>query len=99
MLICSLLFQLKELEEEFAKLPGKAPKQQRFLKSQQDLKAKAAAQDEEGGEEDGKGQRLCSHSQTRKFVWLYVQLWYKASLTNLQSTAQWVLRLLAMFTH
>ena len=46
--------QLKELEEEFEKLPGKAPKQTRFLKSQQDLKAKAEAADEEGDEDEGK---------------------------------------------
>ncbi|XP_062405946.1 cytoskeleton-associated protein 5-like isoform X3 [Sardina pilchardus] len=32
--------QLKELEEEWAKLPASAPKQSRFLRSQQDLKAK-----------------------------------------------------------
>ncbi|XP_030845166.1 cytoskeleton-associated protein 5-A isoform X3 [Strongylocentrotus purpuratus] len=43
--------QLKELEEEFEKLPGKAAKQTRFLKSQQDLKAKAQAQ-EDGEEEE-----------------------------------------------
>ncbi|XP_071485290.1 cytoskeleton-associated protein 5-like [Diadema antillarum] len=44
--------QLKELEEEFEKLPTKPPKQTRFLKSQQDLKAKAMAQDDDDDEED-----------------------------------------------
>ncbi|XP_022089158.1 cytoskeleton-associated protein 5-like isoform X2 [Acanthaster planci] len=45
--------QLKELEEEFEKLPSKPPKQTRFLKSQQDLKAAAqAAGDEDEEEED-----------------------------------------------
>lgn len=44
--------QLKELEEEFEKLPTKPPKQVRFLKSQQDLKAKAMAQEEGDDEED-----------------------------------------------
>ncbi|XP_071830339.1 cytoskeleton-associated protein 5-like isoform X2 [Apostichopus japonicus] len=49
--------QLKELEDEFEKLPKKAAKQARFLKSQQDLKAKAEAagggeSDEESGSED-----------------------------------------------
>nr|XP_054761945.1 cytoskeleton-associated protein 5-like isoform X1 [Lytechinus pictus] len=44
--------QLKELEEEFEKLPGKPAKQTRFLKSQQDLKAKAMAQDDADEDED-----------------------------------------------
>ncbi|KAJ8023557.1 Cytoskeleton-associated protein 5 [Holothuria leucospilota] len=49
--------QLKELEDEFEKLPKKPPKQARFLKSQQDLKAKAEAagggdDDESGSEEE-----------------------------------------------
>ncbi|CAH2325956.1 cytoskeleton-associated 5-like isoform X1 [Pelobates cultripes] len=46
--------QLKDLEEEWVKLPQSAPKQCRFLRSQQDLKAKfeqqAAAGD--GGDEE-----------------------------------------------
>ncbi|XP_060695068.1 cytoskeleton-associated protein 5 [Hemiscyllium ocellatum] len=48
--------QLKELEEEWVKLPTTAPKQTRFLRSQQDLKSKFEQQqvggDEEGDEED-----------------------------------------------
>ncbi|XP_078271596.1 cytoskeleton-associated protein 5 isoform X2 [Rhinoraja longicauda] len=48
--------QLKELEEEWVKLPTSAPKQTRFLRSQQDLKAKfeqqQAAGDEEGDDEE-----------------------------------------------
>ncbi|XP_038047612.1 cytoskeleton-associated protein 5-like [Patiria miniata] len=44
--------QLKELEEEFEKLPNKPPKQTRFLKSQQDLKAAAEAAGDEEEEED-----------------------------------------------
>ncbi|GCB74029.1 hypothetical protein scyTo_0003113 [Scyliorhinus torazame] len=48
--------QLKELEEEWVKLPTTAPRQTRFLRSQQDLKTKfeqhqAAGDDEEGDEE------------------------------------------------
>ncbi|XP_055505102.1 cytoskeleton-associated protein 5 isoform X2 [Leucoraja erinacea] len=48
--------QLKELEEEWVKLPTSAPKQTRFLRSQQDLKAKfeqhQATGDEEGDDEE-----------------------------------------------
>ncbi|XP_071809133.1 cytoskeleton-associated protein 5-A-like isoform X2 [Asterias amurensis] len=44
--------QMKELEEEFEKLPGKPPKQTRFLKSQQDLKAAAEAKGDDEEEED-----------------------------------------------
>ncbi|XP_069761542.1 cytoskeleton-associated protein 5 isoform X3 [Narcine bancroftii] len=48
--------QLKELEEEWVKLPTTAPKQTRFLRSQQDLKSKfeqhqAAGTDEQDDEE------------------------------------------------
>ncbi|XP_030056735.1 cytoskeleton-associated protein 5 isoform X2 [Microcaecilia unicolor] len=50
--------QLKELEEEWVKIPSTAPKQSRFLRSQQDLKVKfeqqqAAGGDSEAGVEDG----------------------------------------------
>ncbi|KAJ8281337.1 hypothetical protein GJAV_G00066360 [Gymnothorax javanicus] len=49
--------QLKELEEEWVKLPSAAPKQSRFLRSQQDLKAKfelqqAADGDDVDGDDD-----------------------------------------------
>uniref|UniRef100_A0A4W5RWB2 Cytoskeleton associated protein 5 n=1 Tax=Hucho hucho TaxID=62062 RepID=A0A4W5RWB2_9TELE len=49
--------QLKELEEEWVKLPTTAPKQSRFLRSQQALKAKfeqqqAAGRDEADGDDD-----------------------------------------------
>ncbi|XP_014875259.1 cytoskeleton-associated protein 5 isoform X4 [Poecilia latipinna] len=43
--------QLKELEEEWVKLPPSAPKQTRFLRSQQDLKAKFEQQQAQGGEQ------------------------------------------------
>ncbi|XP_061077698.1 cytoskeleton-associated protein 5-like isoform X3 [Conger conger] len=43
--------QLKELEEEWVKLPTGAPKQTRFLRSQQELKAKFQQQQAAGGEE------------------------------------------------
>uniref|UniRef100_A0A8C2FS59 Cytoskeleton associated protein 5 n=1 Tax=Cyprinus carpio TaxID=7962 RepID=A0A8C2FS59_CYPCA len=43
--------QLKELEEEWVKLPTGAPKQTRFLRSQQDLKAKFEQQQAAGGDE------------------------------------------------
>uniref|UniRef100_A0A3P9Q5V7 Cytoskeleton associated protein 5 n=1 Tax=Poecilia reticulata TaxID=8081 RepID=A0A3P9Q5V7_POERE len=47
--------QLKELEEEWVKLPPSPPKQTRFLRSQQDLKAKFEQQQAQGGEQsDGK---------------------------------------------
>ncbi|XP_053545283.1 cytoskeleton-associated protein 5-A [Bombina bombina] len=42
--------QLKELEEEWVKLPQSAPKQTRFLRSQQDLKAKFEQQQACGGD-------------------------------------------------
>ncbi|XP_013885628.1 cytoskeleton-associated protein 5 isoform X2 [Austrofundulus limnaeus] len=41
--------QLKELEEEWAKLPSSPPKQSRFLRSQQDLKAKFEQQQAQRG--------------------------------------------------
>ncbi|KAI4893382.1 hypothetical protein NFI96_022503 [Prochilodus magdalenae] len=43
--------QLKELEEEWVKLPAGVPKQSRFLRSQQDLKAKFEQQQATGGDE------------------------------------------------
>ncbi|XP_036963787.1 cytoskeleton-associated protein 5 isoform X2 [Acanthopagrus latus] len=43
--------QLKELEEEWVKLPLSPPKQTRFLRSQQDLKAKFEQQQAQGGEQ------------------------------------------------
>ncbi|XP_042531829.1 cytoskeleton-associated protein 5 isoform X1 [Dipodomys spectabilis] len=50
--------QLKELEEEWVKLPTGAPKPSRFLRSQQELEAKleqpqSAGGDAEGGGDDG----------------------------------------------
>uniref|UniRef100_A0AAY4E6W4 TOG domain-containing protein n=1 Tax=Denticeps clupeoides TaxID=299321 RepID=A0AAY4E6W4_9TELE len=42
--------QLKELEEEWVKLPATAPKQSRFLRSQQDLKAKFEQQQAASGD-------------------------------------------------
>lgn len=50
--------QLKELEEEWAKLPASTPKQSRFLRSQQDLKAKHEQQQqlkEAGGGDEADG--------------------------------------------
>ncbi|XP_056137707.1 cytoskeleton-associated protein 5 isoform X3 [Lampris incognitus] len=44
--------QLKELEEEWVKLPSSPPKQTRFLRSQQDLKAKFEQQQAQGGDQD-----------------------------------------------
>ncbi|XP_066556633.1 cytoskeleton-associated protein 5 isoform X2 [Amia ocellicauda] len=50
--------QLKDLEEEWVKLPTSAPKQSRFLRSQQDLKVKfekqqaSGADDVDGAEEE-----------------------------------------------
>ncbi|XP_054885354.1 cytoskeleton-associated protein 5 isoform X3 [Poeciliopsis prolifica] len=43
--------QLKELEEEWVKLPLSPPKQTRFLRSQQDLKAKFEQQQAQGGDQ------------------------------------------------
>ncbi|XP_061578150.1 cytoskeleton-associated protein 5 isoform X3 [Cololabis saira] len=45
--------QLKELEEEWVKLPQGPPKQSRFLRSQQDLKAKFEQQQAQGDQSDG----------------------------------------------
>ncbi|XP_061533378.1 cytoskeleton-associated protein 5 isoform X2 [Phycodurus eques] len=44
---------LKELEEEWMKLPSTPPKQSRFLRSQQDLKAKFQQQQQAQGQESG----------------------------------------------
>ncbi|XP_065129691.2 cytoskeleton-associated protein 5 isoform X2 [Paramisgurnus dabryanus] len=43
--------QLKDLEEEWVKVPTTAPKQTRFLRSQQDLKAKFEQHQAAGGDE------------------------------------------------
>ncbi|XP_030586649.1 cytoskeleton-associated protein 5 isoform X4 [Archocentrus centrarchus] len=43
--------QLKELEEEWVKLSSSPPKQTRFLRSQQDMKAKFEQQQAQGGEQ------------------------------------------------
>ncbi|KAK7117441.1 hypothetical protein R3I94_022874 [Phoxinus phoxinus] len=43
--------QLKDLEEEWVKLPTTAPKQTRFLRSQQDLKAKFEQHQAAGGDD------------------------------------------------
>uniref|UniRef100_A0A7M4FDB5 Cytoskeleton associated protein 5 n=1 Tax=Crocodylus porosus TaxID=8502 RepID=A0A7M4FDB5_CROPO len=45
--------QLKELEEEWVKVQPAAPKQTRFLRSQQELKAKFEQQQAAGGGDDG----------------------------------------------
>ncbi|XP_068017627.1 cytoskeleton-associated protein 5 isoform X3 [Melanerpes formicivorus] len=45
--------QLKELEEEWVKVASAAPKQTRFLRSQQELKAKFEQQQAAGGDVDG----------------------------------------------
>uniref|UniRef100_A0A8C3LBV9 Cytoskeleton associated protein 5 n=1 Tax=Chrysolophus pictus TaxID=9089 RepID=A0A8C3LBV9_CHRPC len=45
--------QLKELEEEWVKVSSAAPKQTRFLRSQQELKAKFEQQQAAGGDGDG----------------------------------------------
>uniref|UniRef100_A0A669BND6 Cytoskeleton associated protein 5 n=1 Tax=Oreochromis niloticus TaxID=8128 RepID=A0A669BND6_ORENI len=51
--------QLKELEEEWVKLPSSPPKQTRFLRSQQDLKAKFEEQQAQGGEQsDDDGEEM-----------------------------------------
>lgn len=47
--------QLKELEEEWVKVSAVAPKQTRFLRSQQELKAKFEQQQAAGGDADGGG--------------------------------------------
>ncbi|XP_076978318.1 cytoskeleton-associated protein 5-like isoform X2 [Tamandua tetradactyla] len=47
--------QLKELEEEWVKLPTGAPKPSRFLRSQQELEAKLEQQQSAGGDADGSG--------------------------------------------
>ncbi|XP_040836133.1 cytoskeleton-associated protein 5 isoform X2 [Ochotona curzoniae] len=47
--------QLKELEEEWVKLPSGAPKPIRFLRSQQELEAKLEQQQSAGGDAEGGG--------------------------------------------
>lgn len=47
--------QLKELEEEWVKLPTGAPKPSRFLRSQQELEAKLEQQQSAGGDAEGGG--------------------------------------------
>uniref|UniRef100_A0A4X2KWP8 Cytoskeleton-associated protein 5 n=1 Tax=Vombatus ursinus TaxID=29139 RepID=A0A4X2KWP8_VOMUR len=47
--------QLKELEEEWCKLPPGAPKPTRFLRSQQELEAKLEQQQSAGGDAEGGG--------------------------------------------
>lgn len=45
--------QLKELEEEWVKLPTGVPKPSRFLRSQQELEAKLEQQQSAGGDTEG----------------------------------------------
>ncbi|XP_028304903.1 cytoskeleton-associated protein 5 isoform X3 [Gouania willdenowi] len=55
--------QLKELEEEWVKLPSSPPKQTRFLRSQQDLKAKFEQHQAQGGDqsdEDDEGETVAT---------------------------------------
>lgn len=47
----TLMLQLKELEEEWVKLPQTSAKQSRFLRSQQDLKARFEQQQAQAGEQ------------------------------------------------
>ncbi|XP_040601761.1 cytoskeleton-associated protein 5 isoform X2 [Mesocricetus auratus] len=47
--------QLKELEEEWVKLPTGVPKPSRFLRSQQELEAKLEQQQSAGGDTEGGG--------------------------------------------
>uniref|UniRef100_A0A8C9DM52 Cytoskeleton-associated protein 5 n=1 Tax=Prolemur simus TaxID=1328070 RepID=A0A8C9DM52_PROSS len=47
--------QLKELEEEWVRLPTGAPKPSRFLRSQQELEAKLEQQQSAGGDAEGGG--------------------------------------------
>ena len=49
------MFQISELEAEFAKMAGERAVQTRFLRSQQELKEKMEAAGEEEGEEEGMG--------------------------------------------
>lgn len=44
---------MKELEEEWVKLPTGAPKPSRFLRSQQELEAKLEQQQSAGGDAEG----------------------------------------------
>lgn len=52
-MILFFFWQLKELEEEWVKVSSVAPKQTRFLRSQQELKAKFEQQQAVGGDADG----------------------------------------------
>uniref|UniRef100_A0A8C5I6V6 TOG domain-containing protein n=1 Tax=Gouania willdenowi TaxID=441366 RepID=A0A8C5I6V6_GOUWI len=54
--------QLKELEEEWVKLPSSPPKQTRFLRSQQDLKAKFEQHQAQGGDQsdDDEGETVAT---------------------------------------
>lgn len=73
-----IVLQLKELEEEWVKLPTSAPKQNRFLRSQQDLKAKFEQnQSQRGDEVDGEHSGVNrEHARPRNlilFTLLYVE--------------------------
>lgn len=57
--------QLKELEEEWVKLPTGAPKPARFLRSQQELEAKLEQQQSVGGDAEG-GKPLISTGFCKK---------------------------------
>lgn len=54
MVLLLMSAQMKELEEEWVKLPSSPPKQTRFLRSQQDLKAKFEQQQAQGDQSDGR---------------------------------------------
>lgn len=73
----SICIQLKELEEEWVKLPSAPPKQTRFLRSQQDLKAKFEQQQAQGDQSEG---RLATPNfQTPTFNYCFAE--FKESFT------------------
>uniref|UniRef100_A0A8B9JJ37 Cytoskeleton associated protein 5 n=1 Tax=Astyanax mexicanus TaxID=7994 RepID=A0A8B9JJ37_ASTMX len=59
---------LKELEEEWAKLPTSAPRQSRFLRSQQDLRAKFEQQQQNAGDGGDEGDGEISYLFTIRSI-------------------------------
>lgn len=89
--VCLSHHQLKELEEEWAKLPASVPKQSRFLRSQQDLKAKHEQQQQlkaAGGGDEADGElstRALAFTKAQRFpLQLGLgSLYEKSSVSNL----------------
>lgn len=83
------LFQLKELEEEWVKVSSAAPKQTRFLRSQQELKAKFEQQQAAGG--DGDEGKLSLYSIGKLIVGMLLRNAFNCEGSSIQTDIEHVM--------